>query len=330
MWIQVICGLVLYKILRHFFFDDDVLDLETSDFNAIFSVASRLEKLYGGKAFIGLRLPDPDANADSSSSSASRVSCDLVLLTKGEAVVISVKNMAGFVSVNSDGSWVCISDHKHKEELYPDPVAEAKRQASALEAYIEQRGISLPEGSVSYKVITSNPKFRTLDPERFRPEVIQYEQWVHLKPESKSVLTGWIKGAFRSGKKEIQESTFQQLQFVLSTAPIWDRLELKGSKNVLGEFQEFKGKHEDLQELKYIKRSKVGRMIVQKTSMFGLAPTTLQVLYSFRDYRNEGASGSEWKEVTVKSSTEILFQPQNSKKVRKYKLSSVTSMSLSA
>lgn len=32
---------------------------------------------------------------------------------------------------------------------------------------------------------------------------------------------------------------------------------------------EFKGKNEDIEELKYIKRSKVGRMIVQKTSMFG-------------------------------------------------------------
>ncbi|KAH9618517.1 hypothetical protein KSS87_022105 [Heliosperma pusillum] len=108
------------------------------------------------------------------------------------------------------------------------------------------------------------------------------------------------------------------------------RLELKGSKYILGEFQEFKGKHEDLDELQYIKRSKVDRMVVQKTSMFGLAPTRLQVLYAFRDYRNDGASGSEWKEVTVRSSTEVLFHPQNSKKDRKFKLSAVTSLTLSA
>lgn len=60
------------------------------------------------------------------------------------------------------------------------------------------------------------------------------------------------------------------------------------------------------------------------------AHSKLQVLYSPRDYRSEGASGSEWKEVTVRSSTEALFQPQNSTKVRKYKLSSIISMSLSA
>lgn len=323
MWIEVLCGLVLYKVLRMFFGgNDDVLDIETSDFNAIFSVAARLEKLYGGKAFVGLRIPDAD--------SGSRENIDLVLVTKGEAVVICVKNLAGFVSVNSDGSWLCISEHKHKEEHHPDPVADAKRQASILEAYLEQRGVSLPEGYLSSKVIVSNPKFQTLNPDHFPPEVIQYENWIHLKPESKSVFSGWIKGAFRAAKKDMQESTYQQLQSILSTAPMWDRLELKSSKYVLGEFLEFKGKHEDIQELQYIKRSKVGRMIVQKTSMFGFAPTKLQVLYSFRDYRTEASSSSEWKEVTVRSSTEVVFQPQNAKKVRKFKLSAITSLTLSA
>ena len=60
------------------------------------------------------------------------------------------------------------------------------------------------------------------------------------------------------------------------------------------------------------------------------AHSKLQVLYSPWDYRSEGASGSEWKEVTVRSSTEVLFQPDNSTKVRKFKLSSVVSLTLSA
>ena len=47
------------------------------------------------------------------------------------------------------------------------------------------------------------------------------------------------------------------------------RLELKGNKYVLGEFLEFKGKQEDLQALRNIKRSKVSRLIIQKTSMLG-------------------------------------------------------------
>jgi len=49
-----------------------------------------------------------------------------------------------------------------------------------------------------------------------------------------------------------------------------------------------------------------------------------------RDYRSEGASEPEWKEETVRSSTEIIFQPENGSKIRKFKLSSVSSMLLSA
>ncbi|RYR59044.1 hypothetical protein Ahy_A05g024890 [Arachis hypogaea] len=48
------------------------------------------------------------------------------------------------------------------------------------------------------------------------------------------------------------------------------KLELKANKYVLGEFLEFKGKQEDLQALSQIRRSKVERITVQKTSMFGL------------------------------------------------------------
>ena len=55
----------------------------------------------------------------------------------------------------------------------------------------------------------------------------------------------------------------------------------------------------------------------------------VQILYSFHDYRAEGASSSEWKEISVKQYTEIVFQPLHSKKVRKFKLSSVVSVTLS-
>ncbi|PKI54585.1 hypothetical protein CRG98_025099 [Punica granatum] len=316
MWVEILCGLVIYRLFRRFFFrDDDIMDVETSDSNALFA-------LHGGKAYVGLRIPDPDTG--------SRQNIDLVLVTSREAVVISVKNLSGFVSVDADGSWSCFSDRKHKSQNLPNPIVETRREASVLEAYLEQRGIALPEGYFSCKVILPNPKFCAIGSNQFPSEVITYEQWAHLKPEAKNVLSDWFKGTFRGGKKDIQESIHQQLNFVLSTAPMWDRLELKGNKYVLGEFMEFKGKQEDIQALRNVRRSKVGRLVIQKTSMFGLAPSNLQVLYTHRDYRSEGVSASEWVEVTVRSSTEILFQPQNSSKVRKFKLSSLVSMSLSA
>ncbi|XP_010273144.1 PREDICTED: uncharacterized protein LOC104608757 isoform X2 [Nelumbo nucifera] len=259
MWVEVICGLVIYRLLRRFFHDDDDFEIEATDSDAKFLVASRIEKLYGGKVYLGLRIPDAETG--------SRQNVDMVLLTKGEAVVVSVKNFSGFVGIDDDGSWVCTSENKHKTERHPDPVLETKRQVTVLESYLEQRGVTLPEGYLSVKVVLPNRNCR---------------------------------------------------------------LELKNNKHLFGEFLEFKGKQDDIQALRNIKRSKVSQLIIQKFSMLGLAHSKLQVLYSPRDFRNDGASVSEWKEVTVRSNTEVLFQPQNSNKVRKFKLSSIISMSLSA
>ncbi|KZV41085.1 hypothetical protein F511_14061 [Dorcoceras hygrometricum] len=308
------------------FFDeeDSLLDLETSNANALFAVAKRLEKLYrGSKVYVGLQIPDPD--------SASRRNIDLVLVTDQEAVVISVKNVGGFVSVEKDGNWVCTSGKHHKTELVPNPVVESKQLVSILEEYLEQRGVALPEEYLCFKVICANPNFRAIRSGSFPPEVITYDQWMQLKPEQKNAGSGWLKGAFLGGKKKNQESFSEKINSVLSTSPVLDRLELKGNKYVLGEFLEFKGKREDIHALREIKRSKISNLTVQKISMFGFAKTTLQLLYAPRDYHSEGPSwSSQWKELTVSSSIEVVFQPHNSTKVRKYKLSKVVSMSLSA
>jgi hypothetical protein len=109
MWPAIICGLILYKLFKCFFYDDDVLDIEASDSTVLFSLSNRfqfsasrfhfcffyfqfyvllmdqiskiwiffcyrLQKLFGGKVFVGLRIPDAD--------SASPQTIDLVLLTK--------------------------------------------------------------------------------------------------------------------------------------------------------------------------------------------------------------------------------------------------------
>ncbi|XP_019200397.1 PREDICTED: uncharacterized protein LOC109194013 [Ipomoea nil] len=325
MWVELICGLVAFRLLKRFFCDDDDdLDGEAghANANALFSVARQLEKLYGGKVFVGLQIPDAD--------SGSRRSIDLVLVTQREVAVISVKNVSGSVHVDKDGSWVCTGRKMHKTELIPDPVAETKQLVPILESYLEQRGVPLPEGYLSSKVICPNPNFRTTHTDFFPSEVITYDQWIQLKPEHRSRLSGWIKGAFHGGKKEMQESMQEKLNFILSTAPMWDRLELKNNKYVLGEFLEFKGKKDDILALRNIKRSKVSQLAIQTSSICCFAHSKLQVLYSPRDYRGEGASASEWKEVCVLSSTEVLFQPQGSSKVCKYKLSSVSCMSLSA
>ncbi|KAG6400712.1 hypothetical protein SASPL_137554 [Salvia splendens] len=321
MFAELICGLVFYRIFKRFFFDDDAeFDLDSSRFNALTAVAKRLEKLYAGsKVYVGLQIPDPD--------SASRKNIDLVLVTNHEAIVISVKNVSGFVSVDKDGNWVC-TDKKHRRtDRLPNPVPEIEHLVSILEGYLEQRGVALPEGYLSYKVICPDPNFCQSVP--FPPEVITYGQWTQLKPEHNSSYSGWIKGALFRGKKS-QESFSEKLNSVLCTAPACDRLEVKGNKCILGEFLEFKGKQEDLRALRKIKRSKVSHMTFQKTSMFSFVHSEVQVLYALCDYRVEGPSwSSQWKEVAVRSSTEVLFRPQNSTRLCKYKLSTITSISLS-
>ncbi|KAH7859381.1 hypothetical protein Vadar_000379 [Vaccinium darrowii] len=36
------------------------------------------------------------------------------------------------------------------------------------------------------------------------------------------MFSGWIKGAFRGAKKEMQESMHQNLGFIIATAPTWE------------------------------------------------------------------------------------------------------------
>ncbi|KAK9095509.1 hypothetical protein Scep_026978 [Stephania cephalantha] len=322
MWVELLCGLVIFKLVKRFFYNDDLIDIETSDFNIKFHVANRLEKLYGGKVHLGLRIPDAD--------SGSRQNIDMVLVTKKEAVVVNVWNFSGFLSVDKDGNWVIVDEKKGKTVKHHNPVVEAKKQVEILESYLEQRGVALPEGYLSAKVVLPNPKSRTIVPVNFPPEVITYDEWTQLKPEPKALFSGWIKDTFTGGKKEMQEGIHKQLRSVLGSVPMWDRLELKENKYLLGEFLQFKGKDDDISALRNIKRSKVSRLEMQRSTMFGLGHSKLQVLYFARDYRNEGTSASDFKEVTVRSSTEVLFQPYNSSKVRKFKLSSIISLSLSA
>ncbi|RRT61128.1 hypothetical protein B296_00044463 [Ensete ventricosum] len=75
MWLAIICGLVFYSFFMQILDgEDDFSDIDTSDSDASFAVAARLEKLYGGKAFVGLRIPDADTGT--------RQHIDVVLITK--------------------------------------------------------------------------------------------------------------------------------------------------------------------------------------------------------------------------------------------------------
>lgn len=76
-----------------------------------------------------------------------------------EAVVIYVKNFSGVVSIDEGGTWVCTCGaSKRKAECHLDPVVETKQKIIILEPYLEQRGVIVPEGYFSCKIICPNPK----------------------------------------------------------------------------------------------------------------------------------------------------------------------------
>lgn len=39
-----------------------------------------------------------------------------------EILVVAVRNFSGYIQVDKEGNWTCISDKKHKAETHPDPV----------------------------------------------------------------------------------------------------------------------------------------------------------------------------------------------------------------
>lgn len=320
MWVEILFGVVLYKLLTGYFFDDDASVADSSDFDATFAVSKRLEKLYGGKAYVGLRIPDADTG--------SRQTIDIVLLTKTELMVVAVRNLSGFVEANDDGNWLCTRrGHRHHKIIVPDPMAEVSRQSEILSLYLEQRGLTLPKGYLTSKVILPKQNCSLSTSLDFMPGVISFDKWSNLKADSKSGFSNWVKDVFGGNV----DRPFQKIHSILNTSPAWDRLELKGNANILGEFVEFKGKPDSVQSLRCIKRSKVSHFIVQKSSIFGgLGRSKLQILYVPRDYRSEGAATSDWREVTIVSDVEVLFMPMDSTKVKKIKLSHVNTMSFSA
>ncbi|KAH9299469.1 hypothetical protein KI387_031151, partial [Taxus chinensis] len=66
-------------------------------------------------------------------------------------------------------------------------------------------------------------------------------------------------------------------------------LELKHNHQMFGEFLGFKGKKEDMDALKVVKRSKVANIVIYKPVMFDLLSggSNVQLSCIPRDYRNE-------------------------------------------
>ncbi|XP_076935092.1 uncharacterized protein LOC143601607 [Bidens hawaiensis] len=155
MWMEFMIS--VYQLIRRFFFSNqqqqEAVDLiSKAPMLSLPYLLVLLQTLYRGKAYVALRIPDPDT--------ASPQHIDLVHVTQRKVVVVYVVNKPVTVSVKGDGTWFFKYASNHKTEHLHDPVVEAKRQVAVIESYLEQRGVTLPEGNISYKIICPNPNFR--------------------------------------------------------------------------------------------------------------------------------------------------------------------------
>ncbi|GLJ46948.1 hypothetical protein SUGI_0990750 [Cryptomeria japonica] len=247
-----------------------------------------------------------------------------------ELSVIAIRNFAGILDAASDGSW-SLRNSKGQFEKIPNLVEETRIQAAILESYLERRGVILPAGYLSCKVILANSDCRALPSVTLHQEVLSYDKWMQLKEESRGGFREWLRHMFSRVERDVSDKIDKKLRFILSTSPAWDRLELKGSQQIYGEFLGFKGKKEDVDALKVVKRSKVAKIVKYKPIMFDLLSggSTVHLFCIPRDYRNEGTSEVERTEVSVRAGTEVVFQPMDAKKAQQFKVKKIACLSLS-
>jgi len=320
MWFAVVFGVLIYKFMKGL--------ITSREFGADWDsgikimVAKRLEKIYDGKAFHALRIPDI--------ASGARQSIDMVLLTKRELSIIAVRNFSGILNVGADGGWTKINS-KGQSEKIPNLVEETRSRAAILESYLERRGVVLPAGFLSCKVILTNPDCRPLLSVSLQPEVLFYDRWMQLNEEAHGGFRSWAKRMFSGMELDTSDKIDKKIRFILDTSPTWDRLELKGNHPIFGEFLGFKGKKEDMDALKVVKRSKVAKIVNYKPTMFDLlgGGSTVNLFCTSRDYRHESPSQSDEIVVNARTDTEVVFQPIDAKKAQQFKIKKLVSMSLS-
>ncbi|KAL3701941.1 hypothetical protein R1sor_019963 [Riccia sorocarpa] len=302
-------------------------------------VADVFQSVPGVQVYSCLRIPDTGRRG--------RREIDIVLLLKRELYVLEVKNWSGEIRVQPDGSW-CQIRRNGSIQTHPNIVEETKYRASLLESYITRRGVKLPQDFVQSKVVLMNEECRPEQAIMMQREVLLSDQWQNfLDRNSSKGFTGWLKKLVKPNTKTegLNEATRKQLQFILSTAPTWDRLVLVGGSTFTGDFQRFKGTQEDLEALRGFKRSSYSQLLVSHQrswlpqilgAIFGARPYVKLVLSS-RDYRdgNPGWSDRKQQEVVneeteVRSGLEIMFRVVGQSKLQSFPVNKVLSMSLSA
>lgn len=167
-----------------------------------------------------------------------------------------------------------------------------------------------------------------------------------MAKEIKSTKLDWMKIVIPEKKKRILAKDLrEQLCFILSTAPTWDRLVLDRGDTVFGDFLEFKGGPEDMEAMKLIKRSHVSHLKVtyhQKympgvPGHFVKKPfSEVELSLTVRDCRESALKRAKKGLIESKLHSkispdlEIVFQAIGAPRAHHFKLKNVVSMHLTA
>ncbi|CAK9250300.1 unnamed protein product [Sphagnum jensenii] len=314
--------------------DQYILDTERESDHAgriaELKISSLFEGIQGLKIFQSLRIPDPGERQ--------RRDIDMILLTNRNLHVVEVINWSGTIELSPDGSWA--QHYRNGATIHhPNILEEIKGRAVLLESYIERRGVILPPGFVQPKVLLVNRDCRPEQAITIRPEVLSVDKWEHFldhdlgRMESKR-MKSTLKGPEPEGM--LSELEMKQLQYILRTAPMWDRLELEGGRVVIGEFKGFRGHRKDVSRLEFANRSTVSHLAISHQQSWILTQK-VQVVAKARDYRDANANWPVKKQyeeplgqASVDSDTDVVFQTAGTSKVQHFGLLDVLTLSLSS
>lgn len=292
------------------------------------SVGKSFQALYGGIVYQALRIPDTGGREHQV--------LDVVLLTDRDLYIFSVQDLSGIVRSGGDGIWL-ETDMNGNVVEHPNAVTQLKDKAAVLAQYIIRRGAILPKDFLKLRVVFANAMARPEQEILLLPEVLSYDRWEDIQKKASSSSFFGIASSISSPStiRSPVASQYSQLHYILSTAPTWDRLELRGGGILFGDFVRFKGPLHDVEALNVAKRSKISHYkAIHKYSFWDFlgvhTVTEVKVVCSLRDHRQGSSTQPTTVEIPVKGDLEVLFQAEGTTKPRAYEFRDVLLLSLHA
>lgn len=319
MWFDLVIIMAVVRAIQLFFRKRPSPELGSDSLRKL-TVARSFRTLYGGNIYQALRIPDTGGRGHQL--------LDVLLLTEQELYLFSVQGLSGFVRTGRDGVWLETDSHGNEIE-HPNAVTQLKFKAAVLIQYIARRGVTLPKDFIKLKVVFVNEMARPEQEILLLPEVLSYDRWEDIQKKTSTSSLFGIDVAMSTPLAP----AYNQLHYILSTAPTLDRLELRGGGVLYGDFVRFKGPLQDVEKLAVAKRSKISHYeAIHKWNFWAFlgiySVAEVKFVCYLRDHR-QGSSVQPTKvENLVRGDLEIVFQVEGTGKPRSFEVRDVALLTL--